>query len=68
MNKTEIVTAIHKAVEGLNTLLINEKINARKISSICKLRRDLVNLKSEIENGKLNVAKGEQTESDSANN
>ena len=49
MNKIEIIKKINDCLDGLNGLISDVSISAKKISRVCKLRRELTELKNEIE-------------------
>lgn len=49
MNKVEIIKKINDCLDGLNGLISDVSISAKKVSRVCKLRRELTELKNEIE-------------------
>lgn len=49
MEKNEIIVKINECIKGLNNLIADVTINAKKVSKVCKLRRELTELKNEIE-------------------
>lgn len=49
MNKIEIIKKINDCIDGLNGLIADVSISAKKVSRVCKLRRELTELKNEIE-------------------
>lgn len=49
MNKVEIIKKINDCLDALNGLISDVSISAKKVSRVCKLRRELVELKNEIE-------------------
>lgn len=49
MEKIEIIKKINDCIDGLNGLISDVSISAKKVSRVCKLRRELTELKNEIE-------------------
>lgn len=49
MEKNEIIVKINECINGLNNLIADVTISAKKVSKVCKLRRELTELKNEIE-------------------
>lgn len=49
MEKNEIILKINECINGLNNLIADVTISAKKVSKVCKLRRELTELKNEIE-------------------
>lgn len=49
MNKNEVIKKINDCLDGLNFLISDVTISAKKVSRVCKLRRELTELKNEIE-------------------
>lgn len=49
MEKIEIIKKINDCIDGLNGLISDVTISAKKVSKVCKLRRELTELKIEIE-------------------
>lgn len=49
MEKNEIIVKIDECINGLNNLIADVTISAKKVSKVCKLRRELTELKNEIE-------------------
>lgn len=49
MEKIEIIKKIADCIDGLNGLIADVSISAKKVSRVCKLRRELTDLKNEIE-------------------
>lgn len=49
MEKLEIIKKIDDCLGGLNALISDVTISAKKVSRVCKLRRELTELKTEIE-------------------
>lgn len=45
----EIIKNINDCIDGLNGLISDVSISAKKVSRVCKLRRELTELKNEIE-------------------
>lgn len=49
MDKNEVIKKINDCIDGLNGLISDVAISAKKVSRVCKLRRELTELKTEIE-------------------
>lgn len=49
MEQIEIIKRIEDCINGLNGLISDVTISAKKVSKVCKLRRELTELKTEIE-------------------
>lgn len=49
MERNEIIVKINECINGLNGLIADVTISAKKVSKVCKLRRELTELKTEIE-------------------
>lgn len=49
MEQIEIIKRIEECINGLNGLISDVTISAKKVSKVCKLRRELTELKTEIE-------------------
>lgn len=49
MEKIEIIKKINDCIDGLNSFISDVMISAKKVSRVCKLRRELTELKNEIE-------------------